>query len=457
MEIVFRCGNCRKNLVVDASEQGQTVNCPVCGRPVTIPVPTAKAPALKRVIRIPSGKAKEESQPQPANTTAEPKEAAAQPPNDTHPQEIVVGWVCVVVGILLEVLLPRAALGYVPFFIGSFLMGVRLLATRRVLHGLVLLLCTCVPPFLLARHTVWDNLTGSAARAPAGSAKVQKLVFDEHGRAKLVSQEEPAPQRWDPTPRPAPVRPAALERTTTASPEAGAEHRREKPRQPRAKPAEDQYRELLENKADVPPLVPEDVLASTPLGHGDDFRWQKASITDTLLPGDPAPVVDVPFVVYSDGGLKETYAATGRLGNKGALQFDTSWDLAPHSGMTCIYVRYEDAADWVTVAWQHPGHNWGDYPGGFDLSKARKLTFWAKGESGSERVEFMVGMEQAQNAVSRDSLRASTGVIRLQKEWKKYSLSIEKLDRTRLITGFLFRIEGQGKPVVFCLDDIQFE
>jgi hypothetical protein len=207
----------------------------------------------------------------------------------------------------------------------------------------------------------------------------------------------------------------------------------------------------------VPPLIPEDVLASTPMGHNPDFVWQQASAADTLLPGDPAPVVDVPFVVYSDAGNKETYSSTGRMGNKGALQLDESWNTEPHSGTTCIYVRYSDSGDWVTAAWQHPAQNWGEVAGGFDLSKARKLTFWAKGESGGEKVNFMVGMEQSQNAVSRDSLRTSTGVIRLKKEWKKYTIPIEEFDRSRLITGFLFGIEGQGKPVVFCLDDIQFE
>jgi hypothetical protein len=69
----------------------------------------------------------------------------------------------------------------------------------------------------------------------------------------------------------------------------------------------------------------------------------------------------------------------------------------------------------------------------------------------------MVGMEQAQSAVSRDSLRTTTGIIRLKKDWKKYNIPIEDMDRSRLITGFLFRIEGQGKPIEFCLDDIQFE
>jgi hypothetical protein len=193
------------------------------------------------------------------------------------------------------------------------------------------------------------------------------------------------------------------------------------------------------------------------VGHDADFVWQKASAADTLLPGDPAPVVDVPFVIYADEGIKETYSATGRMGNKSDLQFDQGWDMDPHSGTTCIYVRYGDEEDWVTVAWQNPGHNWGEVAGGYDLTKARRLTFWAKGESGSERVEFMVGMEQPQSAVSRDTLRATTGIIRLKKDWKKYDIPLEDLDRTRLITGFLFRIEGQGKPVVFCLDDIQFE
>ena len=78
-------------------------------------------------------------------------------------------------------------------------------------------------------------------------------------------------------------------------------------------------------------------------------------------------------------------------------------------------------------------------------------------EACGKRILVDYGMEQGQNAVSRDTLRATTGIIRLKKEWKQYEIPIEELDRSRLITGFLFRIEGQGQPVVFCLDDIRYE
>jgi hypothetical protein len=482
MEIVFPCDHCGKNLVADEAGQGQTVECPECGKPVTIPVTSGKAHSSKRVIRVPAAKPKdvppEKAPPDAKAEVAAPPVAAPAPAADTRLMEIVVGWICVIVGTVLAVLLPRAYLVYAPFFVGAFLMSFVLMANGRMLQAVVLLLCTCVPPPLLMRQNIWRNVQPSAPRAQSDSGRAQKLVFDSAGKPKLVSTDEPsqpirtavaapaAPSRSTPRPRrladqpkppaPPPAEPSGPTSLTEYSPATPP------PGSPPAhaggeKSVDEMYKELIEGKAEVPPLVPEDVLEQTAIGHEADFRWQKEGLGEGMMPGDPAPVVDVPFVVYSDGGLKETYAATGRLGNKGAFRMDDSWDAKPHSGTTCIRVEYQDAGDWVTAAWQHPGNNWGDFPGGFDLSKARELTFWAKGESGHEKVEFMVGMEQAQTAVSHDTLKASTGIIELRKDWKKYSIPLEDKDRTRLITGFLFRIEGQGKPVVFFLDDIQFE
>ena len=460
MDIIFPCDHCGKNLVADEEGKGKTADCPSCGKPVVVPMPVAAhhtTPLAKRtVVRIPHDALRTTQIGKPPDA---PMSVAVPLTPDTRYVEIVVGWVCVVVGTVLALLLPHAVLVYAPFFLGAFLMALVLLATDKVLHGLVLLLCTCVPPPLLMHQDIWRH---EPARSASASSKVQKLVFGPDGAAQLVSADE-APQESAQAPVPEPARRAADEpRSQRAEPPAPpAEPPDFSPPAPpppktAAKHAKAEYRDLLESQAEIPPLIPEDVLAQTQIGHGSDFRWQES--TPTLAPGDPAPVVDMPFVVYSDGGIEGPYAMTGRLGNKAGLpQLDDSWDAAPHSGKTCIYVRYEDRGDWVTVAWQNPGNNWGEVPGGFNLSKASKLTFWAKGESGSEEVEFMVGMEQPQNAVSRDSFRATTGKVRLKKDWRKYTIPIEKLDRTRLITGFLFRIEGQGKPVVFFLDDIQFE
>lgn len=492
MDIVFPCDHCGKKLVGDEAATGEIVACPACGQPTVIPAPvdaqphaiSAKHPttAARRVVHVPKAAPKDASSAPPAGTPPAAHVPAPTPPSprreEPHYIEIVVGWICVVVGTLLAVLLPRAPLVYVPFFMGALIMAILLFACGRVAHGVVLLLCTCIPPPLLMRQNIWRNVPASMTPAGARAAKVQKLVFDSGGKTKLVEEEprpyqppapaaQPSPaarRAAEPAKRPAPP-PAPPARAKSADPFAdmapgqAQEGGAPPPAGTSGQPPDDPYAALLANSEEIPPLVPEDVLAATEVGHGPDFRWQAESILDPRGADEPAPVVEVPFVIYSDGGRKENYSPTGRLGNKNALQFDTGWDLDPHSGFTCIYVRFEEPDDWVTVAWQHPGHNWGEVPGGFDLSRATKLTFWAKGESGREMVEFMVGMEQGQNAVCRDSLRATTGIMRLRKEWKKYSIALDgkDQDRSRIITGFLFRIEGQGGPVVFCLDDIQFE
>ncbi len=481
MEIVFRCTGCGKKLITEESGQGLIADCPACGAAVTIPVPIAKAPSTKRIVRVPKG-AGANAQPDTtgvtppgvdANPATEP-ETAASPvsvtlfPERPHNLEIVVGWICVVVGTILALLLPKTPLLYLTFFAGAFLMSCVLFVRRKFLHWGVLLLCTCIPPPLLMKQNIWKSAASSApavvTEAPArheASAKptrTQKVVIDAQGEIKIVPVEAPSPgasSKLQEEPRRAvagnnaPQDPFA--ETVKQVREAPPRH------EPTILAAEDPYAELLENQNDVPPLVPEDVLASTRVGCGPDFVWQKPSAVDTIVPGQPAPVMQVPLRVYEDEGFKETFSPTGLMGNQKELQFDLGWRTEPYAGETCIHVRYDDDEDWVTVAWQHPGHNWGNVPGGLDLSNAKKLTFWAKGESGTEKVEFMIGMEQGQNAVSRDTLRATTGVICLEKEWKQYEIPIEELDRSRLITGFLFRIEGQGRRITFYLDNIQYE
>jgi hypothetical protein len=52
-----------------------------------------------------------------------------------------------------------------------------------------------------------------------------------------------------------------------------------------------------------------------------------------------------------------------------------------------------NAADqWGGVVWQHPANDWGDANGGFNLTGAKKLTFWARGEKGGEKVSFEFGL-----------------------------------------------------------------
>ena len=58
-------------------------------------------------------------------------------------------------------------------------------------------------------------------------------------------------------------------------------------------------------------------------------------------------------------------------------------------------------------------------------------------------------------SVSNDSSKGEVEVI-LTPEWKEYTISLEERELTRIKSGFLWRLAGQGKPVTFYLDDIEY-
>jgi hypothetical protein len=103
------------------------------------------------------------------------------------------------------------------------------------------------------------------------------------------------------------------------------------------------------------------------------------------------------FGVYIDRGDKKNhYVGSGWMGDYGDIKFSESEKENPHSGKTCIKIIYtaegKQGANWAGIYWQWPPNNWGEKKGGFDLTGAKKLTFWARGAKGKEQiVEFKMG------------------------------------------------------------------
>ena len=128
----------------------------------------------------------------------------------------------------------------------------------------------------------------------------------------------------------------------------------------------------------------------------------------------------------------------------------------------CVRIYYKSrwpSKGWVGIYWQDPANNWGDVPGkaGYDLHGAQKLSFWARGENGGERVhEFRIGGIFGQYP---DSDVATLDNVRLTREWKKYSIDLRKKDLRHIIGGFGFivlKAENSGGMTVY-LDDILYE
>ncbi|MCQ9207842.1 MAG: hypothetical protein NG712_00435 [Omnitrophica bacterium] len=191
----------------------------------------------------------------------------------------------------------------------------------------------------------------------------------------------------------------------------------------------------------------------------DDIRYEYESGLEmelTLAEG-------MPFDVYIDRtSASNHFIASGWMGDYGDLKIDEGWTADPYSGTTCIRIVYSGVASqgarWAGIFWQHPPNNWGQARGkGYDLSAAKKLTFWARGEKGGERVEeFKMGGISGDYP---DSDVAGIGPVALTPEWKQYTIDLAGKDLSHIIGGFCFATNVDVNPdgAVFYLDDIRYE
>jgi hypothetical protein len=172
--------------------------------------------------------------------------------------------------------------------------------------------------------------------------------------------------------------------------------------------------------------------------------------------GPPEPArIKLPLAVYADGQI-QPWAPSGWMGGHGDLTMDLESTESPHSGATCIEFHYSAPGHWVGVVWQHPANDWGEQPGGFDLTGAEKLTFWARGQEGGEKIDFGVGLLSSDKPYS-DTVNAKLEGVKLKRDWKRYTIELKDEDLTRIKSGFFWSLGGQGRPVTFYLDDILFE
>jgi hypothetical protein len=167
--------------------------------------------------------------------------------------------------------------------------------------------------------------------------------------------------------------------------------------------------------------------------------------------------VKLPFHVYVEKGAGDNhYIPSGWMGNSKGIKMDEGCTVNPHGGKTCLRFEYTAPDDWAGVVWQDPINDWGDLPGGWNLTGARKLVFWARGENGGETVTFKYGILAADKKYP-DTAGDELDDTKLTTDWKEYSLAVSGKDLTRIKTGFAWTVRGQGHPVIFYLGDMRFE
>lgn len=170
----------------------------------------------------------------------------------------------------------------------------------------------------------------------------------------------------------------------------------------------------------------------------------------------PGQSVGLPFAVYTDADDKQPWTPSGYMGNAEQIKLELDHAQNVHAGKTCIKAQYLAPGDWAGVVWQDPVNDWGDEDGGFDVSGAKALEFWARGDAGGEVVNFGFGVLGADKK-HPDSGSGELKDVRLTNEWKKYRIELgEDVDLKRIKTGFFWSLAGIGKPITFYLDDIRY-
>jgi len=190
----------------------------------------------------------------------------------------------------------------------------------------------------------------------------------------------------------------------------------------------------------------------------DDIKYE----ADSDLKPESKKQEDMPFYIYADRSTaKNHFIPSGWMGDYGDIKYDGSSKEDAYLGDTCIKIIYSgqgtQGARWAGIFWQNPANNWGSVDAGFDLSKTTKLTFWARGAKGGERIEeFKVGGIMGEFS---DSDSATIGPVILNKEWTQYTIDLKGKDMSYVIGGFAWSTNVDNNPegATFYLDEIKFE
>lgn len=164
---------------------------------------------------------------------------------------------------------------------------------------------------------------------------------------------------------------------------------------------------------------------------------QRNEFGETLI---STRISSFPFYVYYNSldDYKNNFVPSGWMGDWGDLGFNGIYQQDPKINPYCIQIRYsaqkKQNLGWAGIYWQHIANNWGGWNGGYNLAKAKKLCFYAKGETGEEYTEFKMGGITGRYPDS--TLGVTTGIVKLSKEWKFYELDMSEQNLTYIVGGF---------------------
>lgn len=163
--------------------------------------------------------------------------------------------------------------------------------------------------------------------------------------------------------------------------------------------------------------------------------------------------VQFPFYVFADKGDKKNhFYPSGWMGDVGDIKYNDQWKDNPQSGNSCIQIKYtaekKQGSGWAGIYWQNPANNWGTKNGGYNLTGAKKVFFYARGEKSGETVEFKIGGITGDYP---DTGSATASQLTLSKNWEMYTIDLADMDLSYISGGFCVVFSSDNNPDGFTI------
>ncbi|NND10615.1 MAG: hypothetical protein HKN96_05360 [Flavobacteriaceae bacterium] len=162
----------------------------------------------------------------------------------------------------------------------------------------------------------------------------------------------------------------------------------------------------------------------------------------------------LPFYVYKDG-KDLPYVPSAYMGNIDAIGVELEHKSDVHAGTAALKISYNAKDNWYGLGFVDPPNDWGDMLGGYDISGAKKFTFWAKTDSKLQPVTIGFGLIGTDKPYP-DSAKKQIE-IKLTNKWKQYSINLKKLDLGAIRSGLVLFSQSYNAAHYVLMDEVRFE
>lgn len=167
------------------------------------------------------------------------------------------------------------------------------------------------------------------------------------------------------------------------------------------------------------------------------------------------PKVKLPFYIYKDNN-NLPYVLSAYMGDYKSIDVNLNDTTTVKNGKTAIKISFKGKNQWYGLGFVDPANDWGDILGGYDISGAKKLSFWAKASYDNLKIKAGLGLIEKGNKPFPDTSKKIDEFL-LSNQWKKYSIKLNRLDLTCIRSGFVLFVGGEGMSHEIFIDDIVFE